>query len=179
MTEMQVTQILPLYAVAKTYQGGKNSNEYRGDKQKADSSTDAFLFSEIPWRLSLTWVATHKDSCWHSVPHVGMTGLRLARPGLDVAKDQLPSPWSLGAPAGKDICQRESWQLYFLFHLGLSLIHPSCSFFFSFIFFLLSSKLNPTLLLLCHSVILSKILCSYPVFISLSGPSLPFLLPLA
>lgn len=72
-----------------------------------------------------------------------MSGLRLAHPGLDVAKDQLPSPWSLGAPAGKDICQRESWQLYFLFHLGLSLIHPSCSFPFSFIFFLFSSHSTP------------------------------------
>lgn len=74
---------------------------------------------------------THKDSCWHGTPNVGMTGLRMACPGLDVAEDQLPSPWSLGVPAGKDICQRESWQLYFLFHLRLSLIHPSCSFSFS------------------------------------------------
>lgn len=78
-----------------------------------------------------------------------MAVLWLARPFLDVAADQLPSPWSLGAPTGKDICQRESWQLYFLFHLGLFLIHPSCSFppFFS-IFFLSFSQLKPNVLLL-------------------------------
>lgn len=81
--------------------------------------------------MSLTWVSTHKNSSWHGMPNIGITQLLLAHPGLDVAKDQLPSPWSLGAPAGKDICQRESWQLYFLFHLGLSLIHTSCSFPFS------------------------------------------------
>lgn len=87
---------------------------------------------------------------WDAI--VGMAGLRLARPCLDVAKDQLPSPRSLGAPTGKDICQRESWQLYFLFHLGLSLIHPSCSFlpFFS-LFFLVSSRFKPTLCLLAVS----------------------------
>lgn len=44
-----------------------------------------------------------------------------------MAEDQLPSPWSLGAPTGRDICQRESWQLYFLSHLGLFLIRSSCS----------------------------------------------------
>lgn len=81
--------------------------------------------------MSLTWATTHKDSSWHGMPNIGNTQLLLAHPGLDVAKDQLPSPWSLGAPAGKDICQRESWQLYFLFHLGLSLIHTSCFFPFS------------------------------------------------
>lgn len=81
--------------------------------------------------MSLTWVSTHKGSSWHGMPNIGNTQLLLAHPGLDVAKDQLPSSWSLGAPAGKDICQRESWQLYFLFHLGLSLIHTSCFFPFS------------------------------------------------
>lgn len=81
------------------------------------------------------------------MPSVGMTRLQLARPGLDVAKDQLPSPWSLGAPAGKDICQRESWQPYFLFHLGLSLIHPSCS-------FPLSSPSLPFLPFSSHSTLL-------------------------
>lgn len=49
---------------------------------------------------------------WDAI--VGMAGLWLARPCLDVAEDQLPSPQSLGVPTGKDICQRESWQLYFL-----------------------------------------------------------------
>lgn len=102
-------------------------------------------FPVIPLRFTLTWVTTHKDSCWNGTPIVGMAVLWLARPFLDVAADQLPSPWSLGAPTGKDICQRESWQLYFLFHLGLFLIHPSCSFppFFS-IFFLFCSQLKPT-----------------------------------
>lgn len=65
---------------------------------------------------------------WNGTPIVGVVEIGLARPCWNVAKDQLPSPWSLGAPTGKDICQRESWQFYFLFHLGLSLIHPSCSF---------------------------------------------------
>lgn len=117
-------------------------------KQHHRKQQCCLLFSVIPLRFSLTWVTTYKDSCWNGTPIVGMAGLWLARPFLDVAMDQLPSPWSLGAPTGKDICQRESWQLYFLFHLGLSLIHPSCSFlpFFS-VFFLFSSQLKPTLLL--------------------------------
>lgn len=140
--------------------------------KRAVSNTTAFFFSEIPQRFSLTWVSTHKDSCWHGKPNVGITGLWLACPGLDVAKDQLPSPWSLGAPAGKDICQRESWQRYFLFHLGLSLIHPSCSFAFSSIFFLVFT-LNPTLSLISHIPILS--VPSFP----LSFPSIPILLPLS
>lgn len=83
--------------------------------------------------MSLTWFSTHRDISWHGMPNTGISQLLLAHPGLDVAKDQLPSPWSLGAPTGKDICQRESWQLYFLFHLGLSLIHTSCSSSFSFL----------------------------------------------
>lgn len=116
----------------------------------------------------MTWVSTHKDSCWHGTPNAGTTGLWLACPGLDVAKDQLPSPWSLGAPAGKDICQRESWQLYFLFHLGLSLIHPSCSFPFSSIFFLLSSHSTPPFY--------SSVSLSVPDFI-LSILSFPLSLP--
>lgn len=78
------------------------------------------------------------------MPSVGMTSLLLASASLDVAKDQLPSPWSLGVPAGKDICQRESWQLYFLFHPGLSLIHPSCSFPHFFSLFVFYSPRSPT-----------------------------------
>lgn len=68
---------------------------------------------------------------------VGKAGLWLAGPGLDVAMDQLPSPWPLGAPAGKDICQRESWHLYFLLNLGLFLSHS----FLSLLFFCSSSSL--------------------------------------
>lgn len=59
---------------------------------------------------------------------VGKAGSWLAGPGLDVAMDQLPSPWPLGTPAGKDICQRESWHLYFLLNLGLFLSHSFLSF---------------------------------------------------
>lgn len=72
---------------------------------------------------------------------VGKAGLGLAGPGLDVAMDQLPSPWPLGAPAGKDICQRESWQLYFLLNLGLFLSHSFMSFPFFFLLLMISSLL--------------------------------------
>lgn len=74
------------------------------------------------------------DSGFYGTSMVGKAGLGLAGPGLDVAMDQLPSPWPLGAPAGKDICQRESWHLYFLLNLGLFLSHSFMSFLFFFFF---------------------------------------------
>lgn len=75
------------------------------------------------------------DSGFYGTSMVGKACLGLAGPGLDVAMDQLPSPWPLGAPAGKDICQRESWHLYFLLNLGLFLSHSFISFLFFFFFF--------------------------------------------
>lgn len=76
----------------------------------------------------------HKDSGCNGMSMVGKAGLRLAGPGLDVAMDQLPSPWPLGAPAGEDICQRESWHLYFLLNLGLFLSHSLMSFLYFYFF---------------------------------------------
>ena len=86
---------------------------------------------DIPQRFCLTWVSTYKDSFWHKMCSVGMTPHCWRVLAWTVANDQMPSHWYFGSPAGKDICQRESWQLYFLFCPGLSLIHPSCSFPFS------------------------------------------------
>lgn len=76
---------------------------------------------------ALVWLDVWGRRSWNGTAGVGVAELHLASRRWNVAEDQLPSPWSLGAPTGRDICQRESWQLYFLSHLGLSLIHPSCS----------------------------------------------------
>lgn len=96
--------------------------------------------------------------------HTGTTQLLLAHLGLDVAKDQLPSPWSVGPPAGKDICQREAWQLYFLFHLGLSLIHTSCSSPFPFTVFLFSHTPLLHCATLIHHLTFQAVFLSIPIF---------------
>lgn len=147
------------------------------NKQKTNTRQTATLLPSIlsdSTEVSLD-VGYYKGQLlkWDAI--VGMAGLWLACPCLDVAKYQLPSPRSLGTPTGKDICQRESWQLYFLFHLGLSLIHPSCSFlpFFS-LFFLFSSRLKPTLLLV--SVSFCPQLALSLIALPLSVPSIPIVI---
>lgn len=96
----------------------------------------------------LVWLDVRGQRSWNGTAGVGVAELLLARRRWNVAADQLPSPWSLGAPTGRDICQRESWQLYFLSHLGLSLIHPSCSLSLLTLFFP-SPLTSPTWTLLC------------------------------
>lgn len=116
------------------------------------------------------------DSGFYGTSMVGKACLGLAGPGLDVAMDQLPSPWPLGAPAGKDICQRESWHLYFLLNLGLFLSHSFISFLFFFFFahdlvFIIQNLWAPSMF--CSSPCLSQgflclFICSHFSFVPCS-----------
>lgn len=116
-------------------------------------------------------VSTYRDSCWNGMPIVGKGGLWLARPGLDVAMDQLPSPWPLGVPAGKDICQGESWQLYFLFHLGLFLSHSFLSLFSCASSSLYNSKIILTLSCFALYPVFLKAFCAYFICFTFSPSS--------